>query len=102
LQENTRERVPVTWAVTQNNLAEVYREFFNKDREPRHLDDALEGVDWALEEFRKAKVAFLIEQAKRLRKRFSRRKLTEHRPARRSQNSANVAPPDCSRGSCPL
>jgi hypothetical protein len=36
--------------MTQVNLALVYRALFGKDQEPRHLDDALEAVDGALEE----------------------------------------------------
>ena len=67
LQEFTRERVPLEWAATQNNLALVYRALFDKERQPRHLDDALEAVDGALEEFRKAKAAFYIEKAERQR-----------------------------------
>jgi predicted negative regulator of RcsB-dependent stress response len=35
--------------------------------EPRHLDDALEAVDGALEEFRKAKADFYIEKAEQIR-----------------------------------
>jgi len=65
LQENTRERVPLDWAMTQMNLALVYRALFDKDHEPRHLDDALEAADGALEEFRKAKADFYIEKAER-------------------------------------
>jgi hypothetical protein len=49
------------------NLALVYGAFFGKDHQPRHLDEALEAVDGALEEFRKAKSAFYIEKAERLR-----------------------------------
>jgi hypothetical protein len=38
-----------------------------QDHQPRHLDDALEAVDGALDEFRKANAAFYIENAERLR-----------------------------------
>ncbi|MGH6847547.1 MAG: hypothetical protein ACREC0_08945 [Methylocella sp.] len=47
------------------NLALVYRALFDKDHLPRHLDDALEAADRALEEFRNAKAAFYIEKAER-------------------------------------
>jgi hypothetical protein len=67
LQERTRERVPLYWAMTQNNLALVYRALFDKDNQPRHLDDALEAVDGALEEFRNAKADFYIDNAERVR-----------------------------------
>ncbi|MGH6935979.1 MAG: tetratricopeptide repeat protein, partial [Methylocella sp.] len=67
LQENTRARVPLDWAMTQHNLALVYRALFDRDRQPRHLDGALEGADGALEEFRKANAAFYIDNAERLR-----------------------------------
>jgi hypothetical protein len=49
------------------NLALLYRALFDKDHPPRHLDGALEAVDGALEEFRKANVAFYIDKAKRQR-----------------------------------
>jgi tetratricopeptide (TPR) repeat protein len=67
LQERTRARVPLDWAFTQMNLALVYRALFDEDRQPRHLDDALESADGALEEFRKANAAFYIDQAERQR-----------------------------------
>ena len=67
LQELTRVRVPLQWAATQTNLAVVYGAFYNKDRKPSHLDKALEAVDGALEEFRKASAAFYIDKAERLR-----------------------------------
>jgi hypothetical protein len=63
LQEFTRAHAPLEWAATQMNLALVYRAFFDKDRQPRHLDDALEAADGALEEFRKAKADFYIDKA---------------------------------------
>jgi hypothetical protein len=66
----TRARVPFEWAKTQNNLALVYRAFFDKDHQPRHLDDALEAVNGALEEFHKAKADFYIELAERQREKI--------------------------------
>jgi hypothetical protein len=63
LQERTRARVPLDWAFTQMNLTLVYGDLFDKDHQPRHLDDALEAADGALEEFRKAKADFYIEKA---------------------------------------
>jgi hypothetical protein len=49
--------------MTQYNLSLVYRAFFDKDHQLRHLDDALEAADGALEEFRKANAAFYIDKA---------------------------------------
>ena len=66
----TRERVPLQWAVTQHNLAVVHRALFEKDREPRHLDDAIEAIDGALEEFWTAKKSQLIEMARALREKI--------------------------------
>jgi hypothetical protein len=65
LSEWSRARVPLDWAMTQMNVALVYRALFDKDHQPRHLDDALEAADGALEEFRKAKADFYIEKAER-------------------------------------
>jgi tetratricopeptide (TPR) repeat protein len=67
LQEQPRERVPLEWARTQGNLALVHVAFFGKDLQPQHLDAALEAVDGALEEYRKAKAAYDIGKAERLR-----------------------------------
>jgi tetratricopeptide (TPR) repeat protein len=67
LKEWTHDRVPLKWAGTQLNLALVYSSFFVKDAEPHQLDAALEAVDGALEEFRKANAAYDIEKAERLR-----------------------------------
>jgi hypothetical protein len=67
LQENTRERVPLDWAQTQENLALVDRVLFAKTGKGVHLDDALVAVGGALEEYNKAKAAYYIERAERLR-----------------------------------
>jgi tetratricopeptide (TPR) repeat protein len=67
LKELTRERIPLEWAETQRNIALVYQALFDKDHQPRHLDDALEAADQALEEFRKADAPFYIEKAERQR-----------------------------------
>jgi len=42
----------------------------SKTHHPRHLDEAVEAVDRALEEYGKAQAAFLIEGAKLLRERI--------------------------------
>jgi hypothetical protein len=63
-------RAPLRWAGTQQNLALVYRALCDKDHQPRHLDDALEAVDGALEEFRKANAAFYIAKAERQREKI--------------------------------
>jgi hypothetical protein len=51
--------------MTQHNLAVLYYAFFLKDFQPHHLDDALEAIDGALEEYRRAKDAYNIEKAER-------------------------------------
>ena len=66
----TRARAPLQWAVTQHNLAVVHRALFEKNREPRHLDDAIEAIDGALEEFWTAKKSELIEMARTLREKI--------------------------------
>jgi hypothetical protein len=48
----------------------VHLDFFDKDGQPRHLDDALEAIDGALEEYRKAKADFYIEKAERQREKI--------------------------------
>jgi tetratricopeptide (TPR) repeat protein len=70
LQERTRARVLLQWAATQLNLALVHITFFYTDHQQRHFDDALEAVDGALEEYRKAKAVFYIERAERLREKI--------------------------------
>jgi len=67
LQERTRERVPLEWAQTQENLALVHGALYDKDHQPSHLDPMLEAVDGALEEYRKANAAYYIEKAEHLR-----------------------------------
>jgi hypothetical protein len=52
------------------NLAAVYSALFDKSGELRHLDDALDAVDWALEtlkEYLKVGAAFYIKNAERIR-----------------------------------
>lgn len=72
LQEFTRARVPLRWATVQMKLASVYCALFDKGARPNHLDDALEAIDRALEEYRKAKADFYID----------------HRPAARGNKSS--------------
>jgi hypothetical protein len=65
LQERTRARVPLQWAQTEENLARVYRALFAKTGKRVYLDDGLEAVGGALEEFRKAKAAAYIAEGLR-------------------------------------
>ena len=62
-------------------LASVYCALFDKGAQPNHLDDALEAIDRALEEYRKAKADFYIEQAGCLREQIlgMKGKLWRHR-----------------------
>jgi hypothetical protein len=70
LQEFTRTHLPLRWARTQENLALVHVAFFNKDPQPRHLDAALEAVNGALQEYRKANATYDIGTAERLREKI--------------------------------
>jgi tetratricopeptide (TPR) repeat protein len=67
LQEYTRVRLPIEWAGTQENVALVYRALYDNDHQPSHLDAALEAIDGALQEYRKARADFHIGNAERLR-----------------------------------
>jgi hypothetical protein len=40
---------------------------YNKDHQRSHLDEALDAIDGALEEYRKANAAFYIDNTERLR-----------------------------------
>ena len=59
--------MPYQWSQTQENLARVLLALFERTAERPYLDAALEAVDGALEEYRKAGAAFYIEKAERLR-----------------------------------
>lgn len=67
LKERTRARVPLDWTFTQMNIALVKSALFSKDSQPRHLDEAIEAADGALEAFRQANATFYIEKAERQR-----------------------------------
>jgi hypothetical protein len=58
------------WAQTQYDLAFVGVILFDKTRNPQQLDHALQAVDSALEEYRKAQSVSLIEKAQCLRERI--------------------------------
>jgi hypothetical protein len=85
LEERTRKRVPLMWAQTQEKLALVHLAYFQKIREPHHLDEALEDVGGALEEYRKAKAAFYIARAERVRARTLATKRTMNDPQDKRQ-----------------
>jgi tetratricopeptide (TPR) repeat protein len=74
LQKFTRARVLLRWATVQMKLASVYCALFDKGAQPNHLDDALEAIDRALEEYRKAKADFYTEKAGCLREQILRKK----------------------------
>ncbi|WGJ14837.1 tetratricopeptide repeat protein [Methylocapsa sp. D3K7] len=67
LEENTRVRVPFLWAQTQENLASVYLAHFHDVCQTCQLDAALEAVNGALEEYRRAESQFYIKKAEGLR-----------------------------------
>ena len=73
LKERTRERVPLNWALTQENLAIVFRVLATRttgDARLAYLRDALAAVDGALEVYRAGNAAYYIEKAERLRARI--------------------------------
>jgi hypothetical protein len=57
LEEYTRDRVPLDWAITQANLADLERAFFDKTGEAAHLDQAEQHARAALEEFHAAEAS---------------------------------------------
>ena len=68
--ERTREDTPFLWAETEENLALAHFALFNKGNGPTHRNDALNAIDGALEEYRKAKAAFYIDRAAGLREKI--------------------------------
>src|SRR4051794_13932618 len=54
LQERTRERVPLQWAATQNNLGTALTTLGRRKKQPQLLRDALEAVSRATEVYRAA------------------------------------------------
>ena len=73
----------IEWARTQENVALVYRALYDNDDQPSHLDSALEAIDGALEEYRKANAAFYIEKGERLRETILAAKANTTPPASR-------------------
>jgi tetratricopeptide (TPR) repeat protein len=72
LQEIDRERQPLDWAMNQNTFAKAHLALFiialyNKTAQAGQLDDALQAVDGALEEFRKADDGRFFVDADRIR-----------------------------------
>lgn len=56
-QVNNRELAPLAWAQAQLNLVSIYVDLFALNRKPELLNDALQAVEGALEEYRKAGMA---------------------------------------------
>ncbi len=75
LEERTRNRVPLDWAVTQVNLAARARRNRSPDRW-RFLDEALAAIDGALEVFRNSGATAYIEMAE-----YNRCLITGENPA---------------------
>ena len=63
LKEYTRERVPLDWAMTQGNLANVYIAYFEKDGAMAHLDLAERHASDAREVFDGAGATHYVEMA---------------------------------------
>jgi tetratricopeptide (TPR) repeat protein len=66
LEERTRERVPLQWAMTQVNLAEALTAFADKINDIKLAADAIAALNAALDIFRKANHAPYLEEAQRI------------------------------------
>jgi hypothetical protein len=62
LEERTRDRVPLNWAITQMNLAFAEVAFFDKTADPAHLDRAETHARTALDVFTEAAATHYIDQ----------------------------------------
>ncbi|MGL5008570.1 MAG: hypothetical protein ACRC6I_01705, partial [Paracoccaceae bacterium] len=61
LKERTRDRVPMEWATTQSNLANVEIGYFDKTRDPSHLTAALSYVLAARDVFLAAQAGHYVQ-----------------------------------------
>jgi hypothetical protein len=54
LEERTRERVPLGWAMTQNNLGTVLLSLGERENDAARLDEALQAMEGAWEVYKDA------------------------------------------------
>ena len=66
LLERTREKVPLDWAMTQENLALVALAFWDQTRDAAHLDTAEANAFAAQAVYQEAEAGFFIEKVARL------------------------------------
>ena len=66
LKEYTRERVPLQWAITQNNLAGVFEALFDRTGKRSLLNDALEHLERAISVFSEAEASHYFSVAGRI------------------------------------
>ena len=64
LKEHTRERVPLDWAMTQNNLGSVLRILGERDQGTQHLEEAVAAYQAALGIFEAAQASYYVEVTK--------------------------------------
>jgi hypothetical protein len=65
LKERTRERVPLDWAITQNNLGTVLQRLGDRESSTDRLKEAITAYDAALEVFIAAKADYYIKLTQR-------------------------------------
>jgi hypothetical protein len=65
LKERTRERVPLGWAMTQGNLANLELAFFEKTKDQSHLTQAMGYAEAAKQVFVESKASQYIEMVER-------------------------------------
>ena len=63
LEERSRERVPLDWAMTQNNLGTALTRLGERESGTARLEEAVAAYRAALEVFREAQAAYYIQKA---------------------------------------
>jgi tetratricopeptide (TPR) repeat protein len=64
LKERTRERVPLDWALTQNNLGIVLTSLGEREGGKKRLEEAVAAFKAALEVFEPAQATYYVEVSK--------------------------------------
>jgi hypothetical protein len=64
LKEWTRERVPLDWAMTQNNLGTALSALGGRESGTAHLEEAVVAYEAALEIFEQAEASYYVEVTK--------------------------------------
>ena len=61
LEERTRQRAPLDWAMTQNNLGATLQRLGERESGTAHLEDAVEAYRAALKVFQEAQASFYVK-----------------------------------------